>query len=257
MSTLSILLKPLLRLNKFWLSLLAGGLLCLVVFLNFSGAKVTAAEAVKKDVVQAPPARPKAKAWKPGDKRRKVLLIGDSMIEGLTSRLTDYFESSGWDATTLVWYGSGTKSWCYHDTLQDILAQQKPDFVVFTSGTNELLMPYIRQRLPYIVKIKEALSPYRFAWVGPPSWTKDTGLNFLIDSTLSNRNYFLSKNLEMPRYKDGIHPNKEGNRIWADSLVVWMNNSYSDYFYLSTPDTFTNRIRHLSMMPTKLIFAKD
>lgn len=256
MNAILPLLNRVLQINKWWLSLLAGAALCAVLLITISGKKVVAADAVKKDVVQTP-AKPKAKAWRPGDKRRKVLLIGDSMIEGLTSRLTDYFENSGWDATTIVWYGSSTKSWCYHDTLQDILALQKPDFVVFTSGTNELLMPYIRQRLPYIEKIKNALSPYRFAWVGPPSWTKDTGLNFLIDSTLSNRNFFLSKNLEMPRHKDGIHPNKDGNRIWTDSLVVWMNHSYDDYFYLSTPDSFSNRIRHLSMMPTKLIFAKD
>ncbi|MFN8286012.1 MAG: SGNH/GDSL hydrolase family protein [Chitinophagales bacterium] len=190
-------------------------------------------------------------------KKRKVLLIGDSMLEGLCSRLTDYFEHAGFETNTLVWYGGNSKAWCRHDTLKTILDLNKPDFVVFSNGTNELLMPYIHLREPYIVKLKEALAPYRFAWIGPPNWKEDTGINFLIDSTLNKQNFYYSGNLKLGRLKDGIHPNKDGNQVWADSIVSWVNANYSDFVYLSRPDTFRGRMKNYHFIPTSYLFVKE
>lgn len=190
-------------------------------------------------------------------KRRKALLIGDSMFEGLCGPLNDYLEHAGFETTTIVWYGAYSKVWCRHDTLKTILELNKPDFVMFSCGTNELLIPYIRVHQPYVSKLTEVLNGYHFAWIGPPNWKKDTGINHLIDSTLNGNHFYYSGNLQLSRYKDGIHPDKAGNRIWADSIVTWVNANYSDYLYLSRPDTFKYRVKNYHIIPTSYLFSSN
>lgn len=188
---------------------------------------------------------------------KKLLMIGDSMFEGLAGPLNDYFEASGIETKTIVWYGSNTKCWCRNDTLKMILEAEQPDFVLFSCGSNELLIPAIYKHTGYISKIKKYLAAYNHIWLGPPNWKEDTGINRIIDSVSNPSNFYLSANLQLPRYKDGAHPNKEGNMIWADSLVTWFNSTPSGLPCINRPETFTCKQKNYHVIPISLVNSKS
>ena len=188
---------------------------------------------------------------------KKLLMIGDSMFEGLAGPLNDFFEASGIETNTIVWYGSNTKCWCRNDTLKTILEKENPDFVLFSCGSNELLIPAIYKHTTYISKIKEYLRAYNHIWVGPPNWKDDTGINRIIDSVSNHSDFFLSANLPLPRYKDGAHPNKEGNIIWADSLVEWINSTPNGLPCIKRPQAFTYKQKNYHIIPISSVNAKS
>ena len=186
-------------------------------------------------------------------KGKKVLLIGDSMFEGLTGPLNDYFMKNDMTSNTVVWYGSTTKCWCRRDTLDIIMEKYKPDFVFFSCGTNEILLSFPRLREPYIKKIRDYLSKYKFIWIGPPNWTTDNTMNNLIDSTLGFKNFYPSQYLTFERKRDGIHPSNSSSKMWADSIISFMNKTESDEIFLTKPDTFTFKIVNYNIIPISLV----
>ena len=154
---------------------------------------------------------------------QRILLIGDSMLEGLSLRLKQYTAHNKHKIKTVIWYSSQTKWYGESDTLRYYIKRYKPTYVMLVLGANELFVRNIKtKRLKYVKKIISQLDTVPYTWVGPPNWKDDTGINDLIIENVGEDHYFPSKNLTYRRYKDGAHPTHSSAAIWMDSIASWI-----------------------------------
>jgi hypothetical protein len=154
---------------------------------------------------------------------QKILLIGDSMLEGLGLRLKDYTLQNKHELKTVIWYSSSTEYFGRSDTLRYFIKQYKPSYIMLVLGANELFVPDItRKRKAYVKHILNQIDTINYVWIGPPNWKEDTGINDLILSSVGKGHYFPSKNLTYQRFKDGAHPTHSSSSIWMDSVAVWI-----------------------------------
>jgi hypothetical protein len=159
---------------------------------------------------------------------QKILLIGDSMLEGLGPRLKDYTAQNNHQLNTVIWYSSSTEYFGQSDTLKYFIKKFQPTYIMLVIGANELFVSdIIRTRQGYVKKILNQIDTINYVWIGPPNWKDDTGINDLIIKNVGKGRYFPSKNLNYKRSKDGAHPTHESAAVWMDSIATWvMRDSY-------------------------------
>ncbi len=154
---------------------------------------------------------------------QRILLIGDSMLEGLMRRLKDYTAYNNHKIKTVIWYSSSTKWYGNSDTLKYYINQFKPTYVFLVLGANELFISdIIKKRQKFVNHIKKQLVGVKYIWIGPPNWKDDTGINKLILKNVGAKRYFPSKNLSYRRTSDGAHPTRSSAAAWMDSVAVWV-----------------------------------
>ena len=169
---------------------------------------------------------------------QRILLIGDSMLEGLMLRLHDYVKYNDHKLKVVIWYSSTTKWFGETDTLGYFIDQFNPDYVMLVLGANELFIrDIIERRNPYVKNILKTIGQRKFIWIGPPNWTDDTGINELIKKNVGEGRYFPSKDLEYDRYEDGAHPTKKSAAKWMDSVATWTMEESRYPILLEEPDT--------------------
>lgn len=151
-----------------------------------------------------------------------ILLTGDSMCEGLMFRFRDYAKYNQHKLKTVIWYGSTTERWSKTDSLQKLVKKYNPDYIFFTTGSNELFIRNIQDREVYIQDIVKQAGERKFIWIGPPNWAKDTGINDLIVKNVGEDRFFESKNLTFKRAADGAHPTWSSAAVWADTISSWV-----------------------------------
>lgn len=154
-------------------------------------------------------------------KDKTVLLIGDSMAEGLGWFLREKVEAAGGHyiiesrhSTTIpLWEG---------EKLKESLERNKPDILFISLGSNELFVDKPEQtRAPMIRKITEELGDLTAFWIGPPSWKPDHGLVRVIEENFQPNHFYNSNDLKVPRRSDGAHPTREGFETWANLVWDW------------------------------------
>lgn len=154
---------------------------------------------------------------------QRILLIGDSMLEGLRLRLRDYCVHNGHEMKTVIWYSATTKYFGQCDTLAYFIDQYNPTYILFVLGANELFVrDIIERRQHYVTHILKQIGRNKFIWIGPPNWKDDTGINDLIVKNTGEKRYFPSKNLTYARARDGAHPTHASAAVWMDSVAVWI-----------------------------------
>ncbi len=167
-----------------------------------------------------------------------VLLIGDSMLEGLMLRFRDYAEYNGHTMKTVIWYSSQSMWYGSCDTLAHFIRKEKPTFVILSIGSNELFIKDIKNaRRKYVKRIVAQMDTIPFIWVGPPNWKDDTGINDLIVEHVGLGRYFESKKLTYKRGRDGAHPTRESAVVWMDSIAAWMRTDCSYRINMEVPPT--------------------
>jgi lysophospholipase L1-like esterase len=152
---------------------------------------------------------------------KTVLLIGDSMAEGVGPVLKKRVESTGGRfidgherSSTIVWWqGSGK--------LRELLARHQPDIVFIALGANEIFMQQPEQRAPLVRQMVEEIGARPGFWIGPPSWKPDTGLVHVIEENFQPGHFYNSNELKVPRAKDGKHPTAQGYETWTDLVWTW------------------------------------
>lgn len=154
-----------------------------------------------------------------------VLLIGDSMAEWLRFRLARWLKGVKAKFYAVLWPSSNLIWWAKSDTLDTLLAALNPDYVLICLGGNELFIPRISQRKPYLQKILEKIGARPYVWIGPPNWAEDTGINALIAETVGPGRFFASYRLTYERLQDGAHPTPSSAYRWADSLAFYLRDS--------------------------------
>lgn len=158
------------------------------------------------------------------DTTPKVLMIvGDSMLEGLSPRLAAYAKQNGHTLYTVMWYSSQTQAWGSSGKIAQYKKQLNPDFIFICLGANELFVKDIEEkRLAYVKQMVAELGDTPYLWIGPPNWKPDTGINRLIADNVPSQCYFKSDGMTFERAKDGAHPTRNSAIDWMDSVVRWM-----------------------------------
>lgn len=171
-----------------------------------------------------------------------ILLIGDSMLDGLAPRLAAYAEASGHTLYTVVWYSSSTESWGKRQLLKYYIKKLRPSFIFICLGSNELNIKNIfDKRLSCTKEIINEADTIPYLWIGPPNWKKDTGINDLISTVTAAGCYFRSADMTFDRRTDGAHPTAASAALWMDSIIQWMPEHHPHPIFFAQPHKSTSR----------------
>lgn len=155
---------------------------------------------------------------------QRILLFGDSMVEGLSKRLQNYAAENNHECLSVIWYSSSTKIWAETDTLEYFKRTFNPTYIMISLGGNELFVRDLDKREEYIKQIIKKFGDIPYIWIGPPNWKEDTGINDLMEKHAKPHRFFPSKNLKFDRISDGAHPTMKSAANWMDSVAVWIQN---------------------------------
>lgn len=173
-----------------------------------------------------------------------ILLIGDSMLDGISPRLAAYAEHNGHTLYTVIWYSSTSQVWGSSTRLKEYIGRLNPTFIVICLGANELFVRDIEaKREKYVRKIIEDIGNIPFVWIGPPNWRDDTGINGLIARMVPRGSFFLSNGMTFERGRDGAHPTHASAALWVDSVARWMPANAAHPIRLDTPQKSSGRAR--------------
>ena len=175
-----------------------------------------------------------------------VLLIGDSMADGLGSRFNDYAVKNGFKFHSIVWYGSTTRDWAIAADLQYQIERVRPTYIIISLGTNDLGYKDYSRRETAIQTILSRVGNIPYIWVGPLPWKKikdRTIVDVIRDCTGESR-FFDSSSVIASR-ADGIHPTRQGAALWVDKIVEWMGEPElnANPIEMDKPD-FTTHFKH-------------
>jgi hypothetical protein len=152
---------------------------------------------------------------------RRVLLVGDSMAQGIAPFLQRRVEAAGgvWisepeQSSTIIWWqGSGK--------LRALIAEHRPDIIFIALGSNELYTQDAESRASIIQRMVEEIGGRQAYWVGPPSWKLGSRLVPVIEENFQPGHFYNSDHLDVPRGKDGKHPTGAGYERWVELIWKW------------------------------------
>ena len=166
---------------------------------------------------------------------QRILIIGDSMLDGLLPRLADYAVENDHSLNAVIWYGSRTIDWARGSRLNDALRDYRPTLVIAVIGSNELTARDIEKRAGSVQQILKLIGERKLVWVGPPNWRVDTGIGALLAREVGEKRYFRSLELSFERKRDGIHPTLASSQKWLDAIAAWIMTRSSVPVRLTTP----------------------
>ncbi len=166
-----------------------------------------------------------ARAPRPGA-NGTVIHIGDSFVDaGLSAALRPKFAA---EATRYLNFGKHSTylgTWAFEENLENYYYDYRPALVLVTLGANEpAAPPETRARL--VREIVKRLRGAPCVWISTPLWKgAPTGLNDMIRRESAPCRFFDSSAVaaDMPRMKDGVHPDKQGGQMWADAFWRWLD----------------------------------
>lgn len=149
----------------------------------------------------------------------RVLLVGDSMAQGLTAPMK---EQSTTAFSALAKPGTRIDQWLSSAQLKSTLASYKPTLVIIVLGTNDAYSNANQAQWidPFVAKLRAAGADV--VWVGPPSLPNPySGMpvhtGFLQTLAQKAPRYFHSETLSLPR-ADTLHPTQAGFQTWAKAI---------------------------------------
>lgn len=156
--------------------------------------------------------------------KERVLLIGDSQLEGLRRPIYNYCTLNNHElVASVLWYGSSTKLWGQSDTLSYFLKKFKPTYLFIAVGLNELFVNDMDNRREYIQSILSSVKKFgvRYFWIGPAAWKQDKGITSLL-AEMNGAFFYPSHKLKLERANDKMHPSKDGAKVWMDSVATYV-----------------------------------
>jgi hypothetical protein len=152
-----------------------------------------------------------------------ILHIGDSMVggqAGLNRGLEQKFKAAGakkYVSDTIV--SLGISSFAQQPRFKQALARHSPDIVIITLGANDVFVPHPETFQGHIESIVKKASAHECLWISPATWKKDSGIVDMIKEHAAPCKFHDSRDMDIPRACDRIHPTDKGGAIWADK--VW------------------------------------
>ena len=184
----------------------------------------------------------------PDTSAHKILLFGDSMIEGLRFRMSQYCVANGHELQCVIWYSSSSKYWARGDTVTHFIRKYNPTYLFISMGANELFVRNLDEREAAVKRILQEVGNIPYIWIGPPNWKPDTGINRILEEQCGPSHYYPSLNLRYTRSRDGCHPDMKSYNMWADSIATWLRTSSAHPIRWETPDKDTPKTHHVQIL---------
>lgn len=245
-------------------AVLAAALLCIVAFARYCPPQHPekglrridlGAWAPRTDTLVLPPVPPPAPIPEPAGpdtSTHRILFIGDSMVEGLRYRLSQYATANGHSMECVIWYSSSSKYWGQCDTLDYFIRRFDPSYIFVCMGANELFVRNLEEREAAVAEIIRKMGDLPFIWIGPPNWKPDTGINDILLRQCGKNRYYPSLRLSYERAKDGAHPVLKSYNMWADSVSTWLRDSSAHPIRWDIPAQDTPKTHGVTLlMPPK------
>ena len=242
------------------LAVLAAALLSIVAFARFcppqdpdKGIRRIDLTALSKrtDTLAIPPIPPPATIPEPegpDTSSHRILFVGDSMVEGLRYRLSQYATANGHTMQCVIWYSSSSKYWAKSDTLTHFIKKFDPTYIFLCMGANELFVRNLEERDAAVGEIIREIGDLPFIWIGPPNWKPDTGINDILLAHCGKKRYYPSLRLKYERAKDGAHPVLKSYNMWADSVSTWLRDSSAHPIRWDIPEKDTPKTHGVTLL---------
>ena len=184
---------------------------------------------------------------------KKILIFGDSMLEGLSPRLAAYAKHNGHSLYSVIWYSSTSKVWGTSTKLKEYISKFNPDFIFVSLGANEMFVKdIIKARDKYVKTILSQIGDIPYIWIGPPNWKEDTGINELVRMNVPEGRFFLSKGMHFDRSSDKVHPTRASAALWMDSVINWMAKNRNGEIRLARPSKASGKAdKTITLQPVK------
>jgi len=156
--------------------------------------------------------------------KHRVLLIGDSQCNGLLYPLNNYCLANGHKLVgSVIWYSATVYNFSKSDTIQKLLNEVKPTYILLVLGLNEIYARDLKSRQIEAVKLIQRFGNTPYTWIGPAFWEQDLGIDTAYRHVMETGAYFSSKQLQLSRGEDKRHPDKTGYQIWFDQITTWLS----------------------------------
>ncbi len=156
----------------------------------------------------------------------RILHIGDSHVSrGFTAGLSRHLRRAGAQYQPEGWIGSRTKSWVISGKVRRLLESYRPNVVIVTLGTNDMVDKKPAGHVSWIRALVDKIEPRTCYWVGPPPLLEDAhDYNDLLREEVSPCRFFDSRVLEVRRKPRGVfHLSRHEGEVWAELIWKWMN----------------------------------
>ena len=156
-----------------------------------------------------------------------VFLFGDSMAEALAKSLEKNFSQTSHSYAYMFKRGTTIDYWIHNPELFVSLHTRKPDFVIISLSTNDLVAKKTNDEIIAGFEVligylqKMGISREKVLVVAPPI-PNDKDLNFALYEQYG-RLAFLSKNMGLELKKDKIHPTIDADIVWSYAVFTVVN----------------------------------
>lgn len=164
------------------------------------------------------------------DDNSRVLLIGDSLANGMTPHFQTLAEESEIPLISIAQTGTRIDQWADSSELASSLIDFDPTHVFVSLGTNDaytdLAPEDVAEDVRALVELIEETEAH-VIWIGAPQLPEIVNgreINENILDTIADNapNYFDSTDLNIPRGPDNLHPTVAGYAGWAGALWNWL-----------------------------------
>jgi len=153
--------------------------------------------------------------------RPKVILLGDSLAQGMSHEFQKIAKKNGYSPVILAKGGT----WCnyWSGSIERIVTKHHPQIVIVSLGTNDSTSSKPEPQRLHIKKIREKVvdSGAKLLWLTPPQLPKRFKSKDEIRSILSEEippeETFTGDDLQLEKEKDKIHMTVEGYKKWITS----------------------------------------
>ena len=154
-------------------------------------------------------------------KNKSILLLGDSLAEGMTSTFYKLAKQYGYNSISNCRRGSGIQYWS--SRIEKIILQNKPALTLISLGTNDAGTPSPEAQRKHIKNIKNIAikNNVRILWILPQRLpahfhNQDAIKRIIIEEFGDD---VLDTSIELEKTSDRIHPTREGYESWMN--IIW------------------------------------
>ena len=152
---------------------------------------------------------------------KRIFHAGDSMVggeAGLSRLLHSKFKAEGakYQSDTVV--SASLLSFNLQSRFAKGLQRTHPDIVIITLGANDVFVPSPEVLAVHVKGIVKKVGDRECYWMSPATWKPDTGVVEVIKANAAPCKFFDSRNMDIPRSGDRIHPTDKGGAQWGEKF---------------------------------------
>lgn len=166
-------------------------------------------------------------------KGEKVILLGDSLAEGMASPFVKLSRKNGYVPGIQALHGTTMDYWSKR--IQEIMVNNRPKLVIVSLGTNDAGSPNPETQRIHAKRIRDAIKKYgaKLLWITPinlpPKFRGQQGIRQILIEEISPDDRYDSTKLELETIKDKIHLTRKGYEDWIG--IVWKYLASLNYVY--------------------------